>query len=475
MLLGKTLRSSTLKLAFVYIGLFSAAILSLFGYVYWSTLAYLHHREMREVAREQALLKSIASEEGQKGLVAAIERLTAGDPSGGWVYVLLDRSSTRIAGNLPGWPPAPVGRAGTASFSLADRNGAQVLAEFDTLPDGARLLTGQIDDSAEFGRMLTFGLGGALALILILATAAGISTSRRSVTRIEAINATSRKIMASGLGQRVPRRGTGDEWDELADNLNSMLDRIEQLVEANRQVSNNIAHDLRTPLTRMRGRLEQAFAQPFDAERYEKLLGDTIADLDGVLRIFSSLLRISSIEAHHQQAGFRPVELTNLAREVVDLFEPAAEEKGLPIMLGAGAGGVEVLGDRDLLFDALSNLIDNAIKHGEGAVSVTVGRRGEHAVVAVADRGPGIPADEQKNVVKRFYRLERSRHSPGSGLGLSLVAAVAHLHGTNMRMADNRPGLLVELEFPPPEAGSADLAPASPDFAGVGPAQAGAI
>ena len=371
----------------------------------------------------------------------------SGRPFDGWVYLLVDASLAPIAGNLSRWPAKLSDDGDGDVFSPPEHPRETVRAQFKALPDGSRLLVGQIDDRAGFVHTVGSGLGVAVAIILILATAAGISTSRRSVGRIETINAISREIMAAGPGRRVPRRGTGDEWDELADNLNAMLERIEELIETNRQVSNNIAHDLRTPLTRMRGRLEGAWRQPLDAERYKVLLGETIAELDGVLRIFSSLLRISQIEAHRRRAGFREIDLTMLAREVVELFEPVAEEKASSIILHNGEH-VSILGDRDLLFDAVSNLIDNALKHGDGDVSVGIARTGNAITISVADRGPGIPAEEREHVLQRFYRLERSRHSAGSGLGLSLVAAVAHLHGAAVGMADNAPGLRIDLQFP---------------------------
>lgn len=451
MLLGKTLRSSTLRLAFIYIAIFGAAILGLFGFVYWATLSYVQARQERDIAREQGLLAADFARDGRAGVIDAIERRLSGHPFDGWTYLLADGSLAPIAGNLSRWPASLSAGAGSGVFSPPEYPGETLRAEFVVLLDGSHLLVGQVDDRAGFVRMFGVGLGAAVAMILVLATAAGISTSRRSVTRIETINAISREIMATGPGRRVPRRGTGDEWDELADNLNAMLDRIEELIEANRQVSNNIAHDLRTPLTRMRGRLERAWRQPFDAERYKALLGETIIELDGVLRIFSSLLRISQIEAHRRRAGFREINLTALAREVVELYEPVAEEKGSSISLQE-SGQAGILGDRDLLFDAFANLIDNALKHGGGDVSVVVGGTGNAITISVADRGPGIPAEERENVLQRFYRLERSRHSPGSGLGLSLVAAVTHLHGAVIRMADNMPGLRIELRFPHPKA-----------------------
>jgi len=327
-------------------------------------------------------------------------------------------------------------------------------ATYEVLPGGYHLLVAQkIDDLEGFIGTIASGLAWAIGLFILLAAAAGISTARRSVGRIEAINTTTREIIRTGLGKRIPVRGTGDEWDELAKNLNSMLDRIEGLVETNRQVSDNLAHDLRTPLTRIRGRLEKAYHQHLDSNHYHLLVGETIIELDEILRIFSSLLRISQIEAHDRTAGFRDIDLTALAREVVELFDPSAEEKAIKLSI-SGNYPVNVVGDRDLLFDALSNLIDNAIKHGgggdgdgDGEVTVTVIRSPRGPVLSVADRGSGIPIEERSHVFRRFYRLERSRNSPGNGLGLSLVAAVADLHGAQIEMTGNAPGLRIELWF----------------------------
>jgi signal transduction histidine kinase len=286
-------------------------------------------------------------------------------------------------------------------------------------------------------------------LIFVLAGVAGVLVTRRTVGRIEAINATSRAILQSGLGQRIPLRGTHDEWDELAANLNSMLDRIEALMGEVKQVTDNVAHDLRTPLARVRGRLEKAYNKQRDGDYDQSLISDTIADLDDVLRMFSSLTRISQIEAHVRTAAFSAVNLAEIASEVVELFDAAAEDKGGHLK-AVGDRRVLVRGDRDLLFDAVANLVDNAIKYGgdAGQVTVEVKESDGGAVISVADDGPGIPVDEGQHVFKRFYRLEQSRRTPGNGLGLSLVAAVARLHGARIEMVDNVPGLKIQLLFP---------------------------
>ena len=453
MLLVKTLRSTTFKLALISIGVFGAVVIVLFSYVYWSTTNLVLSRSDTAIEAERTTLRNIYDTTGRDGLIQAIEQRSSTAPFEGGVYLLADQSFSPVAGNLKKWPVAKGAEQWTEfNADVLGQKTGQLLyrARWETLPDGLHLLVGKdISDLSRFVTEIYAALAFTTLLIFVLAAVASVSVTRRTVGRIESINMTSRAIMESGLGRRIPVRGTQDEWDQLAQNLNSMLERIETLMAEVKQVSDNVAHDLRTPLARMRGRLEKASIEKNTSDHDQSLIGQTMADLDHVLRMFSSLTRISQIEAASQTAAFRMVNLSEIATEVAELFDAAAENKG---------GRVEVFGDktarisadRDLLFDAISNLVDNAIKHGRegGLVSIHLDQKDGEAILSVSDDGPGIPSQEFECVFKRFYRLERSRGMPGNGLGLSLVAAVARLHGASIRLIDNSPGLRVELHFP---------------------------
>jgi signal transduction histidine kinase len=430
-------------------------VLALFSYVYWSTASYVRSRSDQAIMTELAILEEAYANAGNAGLTHTIEQRLAERRFEDGIYLLADSFFTPIAGNLKVWPSEFRGSEGWGNFNV--RNGKSdsselplLRAAFDTLPDGNHLLVGKdIDDLDGFAREIGAALLWGLSLIFALAGVASVLVTRRTVGRIEAINTTSRAIMQSGLGERISLRGTHDEWDHLAENLNLMLDRIEGLMGDVKQVTDNVAHDLRTPLARMRGRLEMAYNTQRNGDRDQLLIGDMMADLDAVLRMFTSLMRISQIEENDQIAVFRTINLSEIASEVVELYDAAAEQKAGHLRVAADQQ-VLIAGDRSLLFDAVANLVDNAIKHGReaGRVSVEVTQSDETALISVADDGPGIPANECQQVLKRFYRLERSRCTPGNGLGLSLVAAVTRLHGARIEMVDNAPGLKFRLVFP---------------------------
>ncbi|MCA6097958.1 hypothetical protein J6525_06030 [Bradyrhizobium sp. WSM 4400] len=456
MLLAKTFKSSTFRLALIAIGAFGLIVSAIFAYVYWSTLSYVRDRSDRAIMTEQASLADAYARSGRDGLTALIAQRVADKGFADHVYLLVGPGSTVLAGNLRQWP-AGAAEKGWAEFRASlpqlSQGTSLLRGVTETLSNGDRLLVGH-DISDLDGFMAQIRAAGIAVVVLIigLAAAASIGVTRRTVGRIESINATSRAIMLSGLDQRIPLRGSHDEWDRVAENLNLMLDRIQTLMGDVKQVSENIAHDLRTPLTRMRGRLEKAYHAPRSGEGDAALIGDTIADLDAVLGMFASITRISEIETRARKGAFRTVNLVEIAAEVVELYDAAAEEVTTRLDL-AGDQAVLVTGDRDLLFDAIANLVDNAIKHGRpgGRVMVICDNDERGAVISIADDGPGIPAEQHDRVFKRFYRLEQSRYTPGNGLGLSLVAAVASLHGARIELRDNAPGLLCRLVFPAAE------------------------
>ena len=450
--LAETLRSSTFKLALIAIGLFGAIVLALFGYVYLSTISYVRGRLDSALVAEQLVLQSAYDSGGRAGLIATIRQRTGDEAFRDNAYLLADPSYRFIAGNMKAWPSDLAGTAFRGPAWKAEPTQRTALRiVLMTFPNGDHLLLGKnANDLEAYTGNIKTGFIVGIALICILASMAGVLVTRRTVGRIEAINATTRAIMQRGLDTRIPLRGMNDEWDQVAANLNSMLDRIEALMEEVKQVTDNVAHDLRTPLTRIRGRLEKALHRERDNEADQELIADTIANLDGVLRIFSSLTRIAQIEAKAQKVAFRAVNVAEITRETVELYDAAAEEHGTHLDF-VGGRQVCVTGDRDLIFDAIANLVDNAIKHGRPAGNVTVAvteNSDSAAVVSVIDDGPGIPAAEQQNVFKRFYRLERSRHKAGNGLGISLVAAVARLHNASIEFLDRFPGLHVRLIFP---------------------------
>jgi signal transduction histidine kinase len=297
-----------------------------------------------------------------------------------------------------------------------------------------------------------------VGLMSVLGIGAGLLVSRSVLRRIETVTETSRKIMAGDLSKRIPLDGSGDELDRLSQSLNAMLTRIEELMAALREVSDNIAHDLKTPLNRLRNRAEAALRNPDGAAGYRDGLVKTIEEADELIRTFNSLLLIARLEGGAVAESMGPVDPASVIEDVAELYEPVAEEAGLSLKIAA-TKGASIVANRELIGQAIANLVDNAIKY-----AAADGRRGERAArppivisaapvgdaveIAVADRGPGVAPQDRERALQRFVRLEKSRSQPGSGLGLSLVAAVARLHGGSIRLEDNAPGLRAVLRLP---------------------------
>ena len=377
MLLAKTLTSSTFRLALIAIGTFGVIVSAIFSYVYLSTSSYVRSRSDRAIMTEYSSLKSAYERSGRDGLTGLLQQRIADSNLADNVYLLADPSSARLAGNLGAWPSAATAAGGWIEFRaeepLPNATMRPLLrAMTGTFPGGDRLLVGRdISELDGFADQIKTAVISSVVLIFVLAGVASILVTRRTVGRIEQINATSRAIMQSSLDRRIPLRGSHDEWDRVAENLNLMLDRIETLVGEVKQVSDNVAHDLRTPLTRMRGRLEKAYHGQRAGEDDQLLIGDTIADLDAVLRMFASITRIAQIETQARMDAFRTVNLVDIAGEVVELYDAAAEQDGTSLTV-AGDRELLVTGDRDLIFDAIANLVDNALKHGRAGGHVIV-------------------------------------------------------------------------------------------------------
>ncbi|NKC14712.1 MAG: HAMP domain-containing protein [Gammaproteobacteria bacterium] len=444
------LRSHAFRLALLHASVFGSGVALLLGFLYWSTAGFMSSQADQTIAAEIEGLAEQYLEHGLEGLNGLIAERIRRDPRGESVYLFASPDYRALAGNLDRWPKAAADEQGWIDFTLQTPAGSRsVRARSFVLSGGLRLLVGRDVHSLEKVRTLVHrAIAWGLAITVALAIAGGAATSRATLRRIEAINQTSREIMAGDLGLRVPTSGSGDDFDQLAGNLNAMLDEIETLMASVRDVSDNVAHDLRTPLTRLRHRLETLKSSVDGDSEAGRLVEAATDDVDQLLSAFTALLRIARLEAGQVVSAFEPLELGGLADDAYDLYEAVAESRGLSLKRRIMSGCV-INADRDLLFQALGNLLENALKFTppSGDVTIEVVRRGEQVLLAVADTGLGVPKAQHEQMFERFFRGERSRTTPGHGLGLSLVAAVARHHGASVDVYDNEPGLTVALRF----------------------------
>lgn len=448
MLLPRVFRTSTFRLTAAYVALFSASAVLLFVIVDFSTQSYMTSELRAAVNSDLGELRQIYSESGNDGLIAEIDHRLRQDSNGPMFYLLQDPSGWKLAGNLHATEPVE------GIFKLSSRQGPESLIGHDAyahgvvLPDGYYLAVA-IDayPLGEMRELVIRAFGWSFVMTLLLGLGGGIFVSRRMLKRVESVSQASREIIGGNLSRRIPLRGTEDEFDHLSASLNIMLDRTQALMESIQQVSNDIAHDLRTPLTRLRQRLELSLRSG-SAEDWRAALKRSIDDTDAILETFGALLRIAQIEAHVRKQNFSRVNLSEIVQSVAELHQPTCDERRQRLSIDIPPD-LYVLGDRELLAQMLSNLIENAIRHSPEGSCVRLTARSDprgHEVV-LSDNGPGIPVGERSKVFRRFYRLETSRSTPGSGLGLSLVAAIAHVHGILIELGDNRPGLRVRLHF----------------------------
>jgi signal transduction histidine kinase len=435
--------------------LFSTSVLVLLGFIYWSTVSYISAQTDETIDIEIVDLTERYRNAGLAGLTQLLTERLSRRPAGASVYLLTDKDLTPLIGNLDRWPLGAEIQAGWLEFMLenaGDNSAAthRARARVFRLSGGFILLVGRdIHDLEVTKRRIVATLLWGLGIMLVLGGIGSVMMGRSTLRRIETINETCREIMSGDLSRRVPSRSTGDDFDVLADNLNNMLNQIESLMDSVRQVSDNIAHDLRTPLARLRNRLEELSLDVKQPDASRATLEQALEEADGLLNTFNALLRIARIESHDSKADFAPIDINQLVRDVMELYEPLAEEKGLQLTAELKARPL-FTGDRDLLFQAIANLLDNAIKytpaHGEIRCSLLPDNGG--ARLLLSDNGPGIPAAQRDKVFQRFFRLEQSRTTPGNGLGMSLVQAVMQLHHLTIELQDNRPGLRVMVRFP---------------------------
>ena len=383
---------------------------------------------------------------------------------GNSLYLVADSEGRRLAGNLSAVSPDLWNSLGPVEFvyrrpAAGGVENRLAFANVFRLPSGYRLIVGRdIEDRRELARMVRSAMLWGLGVMAVFGIGGGYWVSRKLLARIDAVSATTRTIMGGDLTGRLPVNGSGDELDRLSESLNLMLARIEQLMAGMREVSDNIAHDLKTPLSRLRNRVEAALREPYGEPVYREALERTIEEADGLIKTFNALLSIARLEAGAGGENRETLDVSALLRDVAELYEPVAEERGIELKAEAEVP-IFIRADRQLLGQAIANLIDNAIKYGtaEAAepgsgvkpeVEVSAKAKGSIAEIMVTDRGPGVPVSDRERVLDRFVRLEASRSEPGSGLGLSLVAAVARLHGGSLRLEDNEPGLRVILALP---------------------------
>ncbi|MBN9586019.1 MAG: two-component sensor histidine kinase [Afipia sp. 62-7] len=468
---GKLIRTTAFRLTLVYLFLFALFAASLLGYFAWNTRRMITEQIADTVNSELSELNEQYTRGGLRGLVTAVEGRAL--RPGANLYLVTTPQGQGVAGNVASLAPGVMDRPGWAEtfYKRLEENDATTrnhfaLVKVAQLSGGFRILVGRdLEERRRLFGIVARAAQWSVLIVIVLGLGGGVFVARRVLRRIDAITGTTQRIMAGDLSERLPVGRSGDELDRLAENLNMMLERIEALMVGLKEVSDNIAHDLRTPLTRLRNRAEEALAQSGSETEYRAALERTIDESDGLIRTFNALLMIARAESGQARDNMTDFDAADVAQGIQELYEPLAEDKGLT--LAVAAESAKIHGNRELVSQALANLVENAIKYGQpvatplemaadGPVNaakppdilIEARREGSDVLLSVTDHGPGIPEPDRQRAVERFVRLEASRTQPGSGLGLSLASAVATLHGGDLRLADSQPGLRVTLVIP---------------------------
>lgn len=455
-LLPKLLRTTTFRLLLVYLAVFALSVFLILGYVAWSTTRIFNDQVIDTIEAEIGGLAEQYRTAGIRRLVNIVDRRSR--QPGASLYLLATNAGEKIVGNIGSLPTGTLDQAGEKEIQYAKNeeeareHGA--IVRVILLPGGFRLLVGRdLNDRLRIRDIIGQLAGVSLILVGVLGALGGWFVTRRVLKRIDGMTGTTETIMAGDLTGRLQISGSGDEFDRLAQNLNAMLDRISELMTGISEVSNTIAHDLKTPLTRLRNRADEAQRSARTPEELRGALDGVIEESDNLIRIFNALLMIARLEAGHASEAMADLDVAEVANGLAELYEPLAEEAGVKLTVDVEAN-LPVHGSRELIGQAVANLLDNALKYGtpeagsDAVLAIGARRDGDAVTIEVADHGPGIPEGDRGRVLERFVRLEEARSRPGFGLGLSLVSAVARLHGGTFSLNDNRPGLGAVLRLP---------------------------
>ncbi|HTC96838.1 MAG TPA: ATP-binding protein [Bradyrhizobium sp.] len=480
---GKLIRTTAFRLTLVYLFLFALFAASLLAYFAWNTRRMITEQITTTVSAEISEISEIYGRRGLRGLFVTIENRAL--RPGANLYLVTTPTGQMIAGNVGSLAPGVMGTTGwseTAYRRLDEEDNAyhRALVNVTELSGGGfRLLIGRdLEERRRLFGIVAKAAQWSILVVVVLGIAGGIFVARRVLQRIDAMTGTAQRIMAGDLSGRLPVGRSGDELDRLASNLNAMLERIEALMVGLKEVSDNIAHDLKTPLTRLRNRAEEALTKSGCEADYRAALERTIEESDGLIRTFNALLMIARAESGQARGNMDSFDAAAVAEGIHELYEPLAEDGGMTLRLKTSFAPLH--GNRELISQALANLVENAIKYGKPTepkptekgsvvsldakqILIEARREGDQVLLSVTDRGPGIPEGERKHAMERFVRLDTSRSQPGSGLGLSLASAVATLHGGELRLGDAHPGLIATLVLPARAAGSDRLAAPSAD------------
>jgi signal transduction histidine kinase len=461
---GKLIRTTAFRLTLVYLFLFALFAASLLGYFAWNTRRLITEQITTTVNAEIGEVSDIYDHRGLHGLVLTVQNRAL--RPGANLYLVTTPTGQMIAGNVGALMPGVMATTGwteTAYRRLDEQDNAthRALVHVTQLSGSFRLLIGRdLEERRRLFGIVAHAAQWSLLVVIVLGIGGGIFVARRVLRRIDAMTGTTQRIMAGDLTGRLPVGRSGDELDRLAENLNAMLERIEALMMGLKEVSDNIAHDLKTPLTRLRNRAEEALAKSGCEADYRAALERTIEESDGLIRTFNALLMIARAESGQARGNMDDFDVADVAGGIHELYEPVAEDDGMTLRVKTLSAPLH--GNRELISQALANLVENAIKYGKPATAsagsvvsldakqilIEARREGDQVLLSVTDHGPGIPEADLKHAVERFVRLDSSRSQPGSGLGLSLASAVATLHGGELRLGDARPGLVATLAIP---------------------------